>query len=86
MEYTTSPRSMAVEAVDKLVDEEPVLIFQPRQHAGAFHAHRCKENNDEDGNDDGNEYVAQPELKAPALRGDAGDGPEVWGSALSHAQ
>src|ERR1035437_3167513 len=61
---------IAFRPVDELVDEEPGLVIQPRQHTGAFHAHRLvKKNNDEDGNDDGNQYVAHPELKATGFTG-----------------
>ena len=39
------------DVVDELVDEEPVVIFEPRQHAGAFDAHRLVEKqDDQDGN------------------------------------
>ena len=51
--------------VDKLVDEEPVAVFQPRQHADAFHADRLvKKRNDQHGGNGGDEQIAQPEHNA----------------------
>ena len=34
-------------AVDKLVDEEPVVVFQPGQHAGSLYPHRLVEKDDD---------------------------------------
>ena len=62
------------EMVDELVDEEPVAVFEARQHAGAFNAHRLVEKrDDEDRGDGGNEEIAQPEDDRPEfLRGGGG--------------
>ena len=61
------------EVVDHFVDEEPVAVFQLRQHAGAFDAHRLVEKgDDENRGGGGDEQVAQPEG-------------ETGGSARGHA-
>ena len=50
-----------LEAVGEFVDEEAVLIFEAREHAGAFNADRLIEKqDDEEGDGDGDEHVAGP--------------------------
>ena len=49
------------EHVDELIDEDALLVAQGRHHAGAFHLHwPVKEEDHDDGNDYGEEEVAQP--------------------------
>ena len=51
-----------LEVIHKLVDEDAVLILQPRQHAGAFDPHRLiEERNDEECHGERNEDVARPD-------------------------
>ena len=57
-----------LDVVDKFVDEEPVAVFQPRQHAGAFHAHRLvKKGDDQHRGGCGNEQIAKPEADGIAV-------------------
>jgi len=47
--------------VDKLVDKQPVAVFQTGQHAGAFHPNRLvKEGNNQHGSGCRNQQIAQP--------------------------
>jgi hypothetical protein len=47
--------------VDEFVDKQPVAVFKPRQHAGAFYAYRLvKECDDEDGCSSGDDQIAHP--------------------------
>src|SRR5271166_2735133 len=49
------------QTVNKLVDEDPLLVFQRRHHAGSLHLHRLVEENDEERrNGQRNEDVAYP--------------------------
>src|SRR5579859_382060 len=50
-----------LEAVDKLVDEDTLLVRKKRGHAGAFHFHGLiKKNDDDQGEPNGDEKVASP--------------------------
>ena len=63
-----------LKAVDELVDEEPVLILQPRQHAGALHAHRLvKKGDDKDRGGSGKQQIAQQQPNAPGSMGRRGN-------------
>jgi hypothetical protein len=49
-------------AIDKLVDEEAVAVFQAGQHGGAFDADRLIENEDDEYHYATNEKVTQPQV------------------------
>ena len=57
--------------VRHLVDEQPVLVLEHRQHARAFHAHRLVEKDDDERRDRNRDHqVAQPRVHAAlSLRG-----------------
>src|ERR1700722_8322632 len=55
------------DVVNELVDEEPVMILEPREHAGAFNAHRLvEEEDDENRNARGDQQIAKPKTEAQA--------------------
>src|SRR5450631_3140605 len=48
--------------VDKLIDEEAVVIFQARQHTGSLHPHRLIEKrDDQNGNTGRNQQISKPQ-------------------------
>ena len=50
-----------LQAIDKLVDEDPLLVSQRRHHAGTFNFHRLvNEDNNESRNRHRNEQITQP--------------------------
>src|SRR6202040_16357 len=59
-----------LEAIDKFVDEDPLLIAQKRSHAGSFHLHRLVKKNDDDQREaEGDGEVACPTAQiVPQLR------------------
>src|ERR1700674_2011912 len=49
-------------AIDKLVDEDPLLIFEAGHHAGAFNLHRLVEkDNDEGGDGERDQQISRPD-------------------------
>ncbi len=71
--------------VNKLVDEDALLVGEKRRHAGAFDFHRLIEKHDDDeGKTDGNEQVAGPDTDFVAkLVGRKQDFPEQTVSGRS---
>src|SRR5216684_2325926 len=48
-------------AIDELVDEDPLLVFEAGHHAGAFNLHRLVEkDNDESGDGERDQKIARP--------------------------
>ena len=55
----TSPRSIGLQLVDELVDEDALLVLERGHHTGAFHLNRLVEKDDEECRDgERNNYVA----------------------------
>src|ERR1035438_6323843 len=51
--------------INELVDKKAVGVLKPRQHAGAFHAHRLvEEDDDQHRGRGGNKQIARPEADA----------------------
>src|SRR6266851_7486278 len=49
-------------AIDKLVDEDPLLVFEAGHHAGAFNLHRLVEkDNNEGGDGERDQQIARPD-------------------------
>src|SRR5438270_10280067 len=60
----------AFKAVDQLVDEDPLLVFQSGLHAAAFHLDRLiDKQNDEKSNENGEEQVAHPRTQGAQAGG-----------------
>src|ERR1700728_467531 len=55
--------------IDELVDEEPVAVFEARQHAGAFDAHwLIEKKNDERRSHGGDDEIANPKQDSGGIR------------------
>src|SRR5271167_1152655 len=60
-EYDNVPPLDRLEAINKLIDENPLLIGKERSHAGAFHFYGLIEENDDDKcQPNGDKEVARP--------------------------
>src|SRR5262249_55988443 len=68
--YHDIPALNRLQAIDELVNENPLLILERGHHAGAFDLHRLVQKDDDEGRDGkGDDQITKPDSQAAAEPG-----------------